>query len=95
MEEINKLYEQLDSCDNWLEKLELIKNIKELIEIEENKINDLSLTIDNIKKVSKKKINLDNLIEEFHNTNDIEKKIQIYQIMNSYYNKINLELFSN
>jgi hypothetical protein len=94
MNEINELYEKINKCDNWSEKLELIKNIKELVDNEEEKINNLLLSLDEIKKISKKKINIENIINEFKTTDDIETKILLYQSINSYYNKINSELFS-
>ena len=75
---IKKIITQIDA------NAEAMKNL--LIELEES--------LDEIKKVSLKKTNFDDLITEFEKTQDINEKIKIYQLLNSYVCKVSNELFS-
>jgi len=51
--------------------------------------------LDNPTKITKKKININQLMDEFNTTKDLDKKILIYQNLNALINKLNNELFSN
>ncbi len=95
MEEINKIYGEIEKCNNWNTKVELINELNNKITDEEQLINSKINSLDNLIKVSKKKCNVDSLLDEFDNTKDLDKKIQIYQTLNSYINKISNELFQN
>jgi hypothetical protein len=95
MDEINKLYNSIETCSNWTNKLDLISQLQIKINNEEEIINNKIDSLDNLVKVSKKKINFDLLLEEFDITKELDKKIQIYQQLNSYINKLNNELFTN
>lgn len=94
MNEINNLYNDFSSCDNWTVKLDLIKTLKQKINEEESIINSKIDNLDEIVKVSKKKLNLQTLIDDFDATDELDKKIQIYQQLNSFINKLTNELFS-
>ena len=95
MEEINNLYDEFEKCNNWNNKIELINKINLKINLEEDNINKKIESLDNITKITKKKINVDELIEEFNITNDLDKKILIYQNLNAFINKLNNDLFSS
>jgi len=97
---LNIEVENIDSIENWNEKITKMKEIKEKISLEKQKISDLVNTIvknefkdENKKK--KNKIDLDSLLISFKNANTFEEKIKLYQLINSYINEIERELFSN
>jgi hypothetical protein len=94
MDEINNLVNEIEKTNNWNNKLELIKQVKQKIKEEDTKLSELEESLDEIKKVSLKKTNFDDLITEFEKTQDINEKIKIYQILNSYVCKVSNELFS-
>jgi hypothetical protein len=95
MEEINILYDEIEKCNNWTTKLDLISQLKVKINDEEEIINNKISSVDNLIKISKKKCNVDLLLEEYNSTKDLDKKIQIYQTINSYINKISNDLIHN
>ncbi len=95
MEEINKIYDEIEKCNNWNTKIDLISQLKLKINDEEELVTNKINSLDNIIKVSKKKCNIDSLLEEFYSTKDLDKKIQIYQTLNSFINKISNDLFQN
>ena len=93
MEEINRLYDEIEKCNNWTTKLDLISQLKNKINEDEELINNKINSLDNLIKVSKKKCNVDLLLEEYNSTRELDKKIQIYQTLNSYINKLSNDLF--
>jgi len=95
MEEINRLYDEIEKCNNWTLKLDLISKLKHKIVDEEELINNKINSLDNLIKVSKKKINVDLLLEEYNSTRELDKKIQIYQTLNSHINKLLNNLFQD
>lgn len=97
---LNIEVENIDSIENWNEKITKMKEIKEKISLEKQKISDLVNTIvkneykdENKKK--KNKIDLDSLLILFKNANTFEEKIKLYQLISSYINEVERELFSN
>jgi hypothetical protein len=97
---LNIEVENIDSIENWNEKITKMKEIKEKISLEKQKISDLVNTIvkneykdENKKK--KNKIDLDSLLISFKNANTFEEKIKLYQLISSYINEVERELFSN
>jgi hypothetical protein len=81
---LNIEVENIDSIENWNEKITKMKEIKEKISLEKQKISDLVNTIvkneykdENKKK--KNKIDLDSLLISFKNANTFEEKIKLYQ----------------
>lgn len=92
--------ENLDSIENWNEKITKIKEIKEKISLEKQKISDLvNIIVKNeVKDENKKKKNkpdLDSLLLSFKNSDTFEEKIKFYQLISSHINEVERELFSN
>lgn len=97
MDEITKLLVDIEKSNTWNNKIILMKTIKEKINQEEIKLSLLLETIDDnidTKKINTKKINFDNLIESYNESDIITEKIKIYQTMNSYINKLKTELYN-
>lgn len=95
MEEIDNLYNEFEKCNNWNDKTILIDKINNKISQEDKNINNKIESLDNPTKVKKKKININELMDEFNTTKDLDKKILIYQNLNAFISKLNNELFSN
>ena len=93
MDIINELYDKFEKTNNWNDKISLMTEINDKIIYEEELINNKIQSLDNITKITKKKINIDEILNEFDNTIDLEKKIQIYQNLNSIIIKLNNQLF--
>lgn len=85
---INNLYK----IENWTEKLEEIKNIKQDIDNEYENLNE-TLTTLNEPIQTNKKYSLDKIINDFENVS-LTKKIKFYQILNSQINDLENELFN-
>lgn len=88
----------LESIENWTERVEKMKELREQIVKEQNQLaqmvssilkNDLSQV--EIKK--KKKQDLDNLVSNFKNASTIEEKIKLYHIINSHITDIEKQFF--
>jgi hypothetical protein len=94
MDEINKLLIDIEKSNNWNNKVILMKTTKEKINQEEIKLNLLLETLDDNIKINTKKINFDDLIENYNKSDIINDKIKLYQTMNSYINKLKNELFN-
>ena len=95
MNEINNLYDQIENCSNWNEKIKLIELINNKINEEELCIDNKIESLNNIVKITTKKVNVDDLIDNFDKTINIEEKIIIYQNLNSLVNKLTNDLFIN
>ena len=95
MEEIDNLYNEFEKCNNWNDKTILIDKINNKIIQEDENINKKIESLDNPTKVTKKKININELMDEFNKTKDLDKKILIYQNLNAFISKLTNELFSN
>lgn len=96
MNEITDLYTQLENCSNWNEKIKLIELINNKINEEELCINNKIESLNDIPKITKKKkINIDELVDNFEKTINLEEKIIMYQDLNAVINKLNSDLFSN
>jgi hypothetical protein len=95
MNEINTLYTNIENCSNWNEKIKLIELINNKINEEELSINNKIESLNNIIKITKKKINIDDLVDNFEKTINIEEKILMYQDLNALINKLNFDLFTN
>ena len=99
MSDIFKEVEELDSIENWNEKITKMKEIKEKISLEKQKLSELVNVIskNEFKDENKKKKNkpdLDSLLLSFKNANTIEEKIKLYQLISSHINEVEKELFS-
>ena len=100
MSDIFKEVEELDSIENWNEKITKMKEIKEKILLEKQKLSELVNVIgkNEFKDENKKKKNktdLDSLLLSFKNATILEEKIKLYQLISSHINEVEKELFSN
>ena len=79
--DIEKDIESLDDIKEWSTKLGHMKNIKEKLILQKNKINNLVDIIqsDKIKKNKKyKDLSIDDIINEIHTSKDIENKVKLF-----------------
>jgi hypothetical protein len=109
MSEVFKTLEQevqnLDSIESWNEKISKMKEIKEKIVFEQQKLSELvNMVIKNeikpeneIKKKKSKndKQDLDSLVSSFKEANNLEEKIKLYYLINSHINDVEKQLFSS
>ncbi len=98
MDKILELSERIDNIKNINEKIKLIKDLNEMIEIEKKNLNFLlNNDIKNLKikiMTKHKKMTIDDLEEEFENTNiNINEKVSLYLAIDRYYKDIEEELF--
>lgn len=86
---------QLDKIDNWSDKINKMKEIKEEIINEHQQLKDL-LDIVNKDEIDSKKSNknLDVLLSKFNDAKTIENKIKYYQLICSSIKNIEDELFT-
>ncbi len=92
MEQILELEEKINKTENIYEKIKLIKELNELIDIVkielnnilDNDINEMKIKI----PLKYKKMSIDELEESFSNCNNINEKIKIYHAINKYYTNI-------
>ena len=102
--EIYKLLEtevnQLDSIENWNDRIIKMKEIREKIILEQQKLENITSDILKINSQNQpdskknKNQNLDNLIHSFEAAETLEEKIKIYNIINSHINNIETQLFT-
>ena len=93
MNEIINLQSQIEKCSNWNEKIKLIELLTNKINEEELGINNKIESLNDIIKMTTKKVNIDELVNNFDKTINIEEKILIYQNLNALVNKLNNDLF--
>ncbi len=89
---------QLESIENWTERVEKMKELREQIIQEQEKLSQLvSMVVKNesghVEGKKKKKQDLDNLVSNFKNATTIEEKIKLYHIINSYITDIEKQIF--
>jgi Zn ribbon nucleic-acid-binding protein len=98
-ETLEKEVEQIDSIQNWTEKVNKIKELKKCIVNEQEKLNDLVNTIlkneQSYSNKKKKKIDLDYIVNSFKESENIDDKIKYYHLINYYVNQIEKQLFDN
>lgn len=89
---------QLESIENWTERVEKMKELREQIVKEQNQLAQLVSQV--LKNDSsqvegkKKKQDLDNLVSNFKNASTIEEKIKLYHIINSHITDIEKQIFN-
>jgi hypothetical protein len=94
MNELTNEIKDLDSINNWGDKLEKIKNIKTKINTEETNINNMINNLDDYKDVKiSKKFDIDKIINEFDNLDDINLKIKNYQLLSKFIDSLSNDLF--
>ena len=89
---------QLDSIENWTERVEKMKELREQIVQEQNQLAQLISQIlkndsSQVEVKKKKKQNLDDLVSNFKNANTVEEKIKLYHIINSHITDIEKQIF--
>ena len=98
VKELSIEVEDLDSIENWNDKITKMKEIKEKVSLEKQKLSELvNAIVKNEFKDNKKKKNkqdLDALVTSFKNATTLEDKIKLYQLISSNINEIEKELFS-
>lgn len=96
---LEKEVDQLESIENWSTRVDKMKEIKEKITVEQQKLNDLINMVlkDDVKKVANKNktINLEKLINNFKQSENLDDKIKYYHLINSYINEVEKQLFSS
>jgi hypothetical protein len=98
--QIEQEVNELDLIENWNERVDKMKDLREKIIEEQDKLGKLiNMVIKNepiqIEIKKKKKQNLDNLVSNFKNATSLEEKIKLYYIINSYINEIETKLFDS
>jgi uncharacterized protein YpuA (DUF1002 family) len=100
MNKENTLEKEIDSIDNikeWNLKIKKIKELKDKITMEKDKINSFIEMINSNepKKTSKKKkdISLDQLVDDFSKSDNIESKVKTYCLIQSLIRETEHELF--
>lgn len=79
--DLEKEIESLDDIKDWSNKIKKMKELKEKIMTQRNKLNSFIETINSgeIKKMKKKKdVSLDDLLKEFEKADDIEEKVKLF-----------------
>ena len=93
---LEKEIEQLDEIKDWTIKIKKMKELKERILLQKNKLNTLieSVNSGEIKKSKKKKeMSLDELLKEFEKCEDIEEKIKLFNQIQYIIKEAETELF--
>ena len=90
----------IESIENWNDRIIKMKDIREKIILEQQKLENITTSIlkinQQVQPISKKNKNqnLDNLINKFKIAETVEEKIKIYNIINSHINNIETHLFA-
>jgi len=96
---LEKEVDQLESIENWSTRVNKMKEIKDKINVEQQKLNDLINIVlkDDVKEVANKNktINLEKLINNFKQSENLDDKIKYYHLINSYINEVEKQLFSS
>jgi len=99
MEHIENKINELYKIEEWTHRVDEIKNIKSMIQNENENINNTLSSLDkNINESTNggrsktKEYNIDKIINEFNNVS-LTKKIKYYQFLNTYINNMEKELF--
>jgi len=90
MEHIENKINELYKIEEWTHRVDEIKNIKCMIQSENENINNTLSSLD--KNTKTKEYSIDKIINEFNNVS-LSKKIKYYQFLNTYINNIEKELF--
>lgn len=99
MTDLEKEIESLNEIDNWNDKVERIKEIKELIQNERLQLeNTLEMIMkDEMPSIKKKKskLSIDELVDNFKVAETLDDKLKIYYLISHQINNIEKQLFSN
>jgi hypothetical protein len=99
MVDLEKEIELINEIDNWNEKIERIKEVKEIIQDERLHLENILEMImkDEIPEVKKKKskLTMDELVSAFQSAEKLDDKLKIYYLINHQINTIENQLFNN
>lgn len=94
---LEKEVEQLELIENWGERVSKMKELKERIALEQDKLNALFNTVlkDETKDQNKKleKVDLKILVDNFKQASELDDKIKYYQQINMKVNEVEKQLF--
>lgn len=90
MEHIENKINDLYKIEEWTQRVDEIKNIKLLIQTENENISNILASLD--KNIKTKEYNINKIINEFSNSS-LPKKIKYYQFLSKYISTIEKELF--
>ena len=96
IQELEKEIELIDEIKEWSVKINKMKEIKEKIINQKNKMNTLLENIHSgdIKKIKKKKdLTLDELLAEFNTCDNVEEKVKLFNHIQAIIKESELELF--
>ncbi len=96
IKELEKQIEEIDEIKDWSLKINKMKEIKEKLVEQKNKMNNLLEVLNSgeAKKMKKKKdLTLDELLIEFDNCDNIEEKVKLFNHINFLIKESELELF--
>lgn len=98
MDNINELSEKIDNCKNIDDKIKMINELNELIDIETDKLKDLENELNNNElnfkiPIKYKKKSIEELEELYNSTDNLNDKYIIYQCINKYYNMNLIKIF--
>lgn len=99
MEQIEKLNSEIDEVEkngNIKEKTEMIKNIKEKIKLEQEIVDKMIEKVNDNKSKKYKKfkgVGIDELIEMYHEEENLPNKIEIFQHLNYQIDSVKNQLF--
>ena len=94
--DLEKEIETLDDIKEWAIKIKKMKELKEKITTQRNKLNSFIELINSgeVKKTKKKKdLSLDDLLKEFEKTDDIEEKVKLFNQIQLIIKENEMELF--
>lgn len=88
MEKLEKKIEELESIKDWSDMMERIKELKEELAIEKERLNSLMDHITTINfeeiKLKKKYNDMDVLVQRFNESETLEDKIKWYQYIGAF-----------
>ena len=98
LDDIEKEINNLDDILDWSSKIKKMKELKEQIITQRNKLNSLIEIINSgdIKKNKKKKdLSLDDLLKQFEETENIEEKVKLFNQIQYIIKENERELFED
>ena len=99
MTDLEKDIELLSEIDNWTDKVERIKEIKESIQNERMQLENIMEMImkDEIPETKKKKskLTMDQLVDNFKTAETLDDKLKLYYLISRQINNIEKELFNS
>lgn len=91
---------ELESIDNWNDKINKMKELKEKINEEQEKLNNLMSSIvknelvqDENKSSDTQDIDLDTLVQTFKNSENLDEKIKLYHLISANIKDTEKQLF--